>query len=163
MKTNQKISVLFYLNRKKLSNDGKAPIYVRVTIDSHQKENSLSLKCKPSEWDGENKKVLNSNTQAKNINSRLEQAKASIERLFLVLGAQHDYVTPFMLINAFKSPKKLEVKNEDKQKNEGAFNELKERIDKAAKEAFSYFAEVKKAKKIKNEMARNTGWPNLIA
>ncbi len=155
MKTNQKLSVLFFLKRKKLTADGKAPIYVRLTIDSRSNETSLSLKCHPNEWDITKKKVKGNSVDVKNINVQLEQAKASIGRLFLILGAQHEKVTLAALMKAFRTPKNAKSHNVGGQAKEANFGKLKENIDDVSKKAFTYFAEVKKAKKIRNEIALN--------
>jgi hypothetical protein len=45
MKSNQKLSILFWLFKAKATKDGKAPIYVRVTIDGLEDEISLEKRC----------------------------------------------------------------------------------------------------------------------
>ena len=44
MNVKQKLSILFFLKRKKITKDGKVPIYIRITIDGLEDE--LSLGCK---------------------------------------------------------------------------------------------------------------------
>lgn len=57
MYVKQNLSILFYLKRKKMTEDGKAPVYVRVTIDGLEDEISLGIKVKPGHWDNEKKTV----------------------------------------------------------------------------------------------------------
>lgn len=58
MNLSQRLSILFYLKRKKVSKDGKIPIYVRVTIDGLEDEFSLGTKVLAEDWDNETKQVL---------------------------------------------------------------------------------------------------------
>jgi len=57
MYVKQNLSILFYLKRKKITEDGKAPIYVRVTIDDLEDEISLGIKVLPEHWDNKTKSV----------------------------------------------------------------------------------------------------------
>ena len=54
MKSNQKLSLMFWLFKAKATKkDGKAPLYVRITIDGLDDELSLSRKVLPEHWNSE--------------------------------------------------------------------------------------------------------------
>lgn len=50
MKVNQKLSILLMLEKSKASKDGKAPITVRLTVDSKRAELSLGIKVCQDKW-----------------------------------------------------------------------------------------------------------------
>ncbi|WP_229206178.1 Arm DNA-binding domain-containing protein [Dyadobacter fermentans] len=56
MKSNQKLSILFWLFKAKAIKDGKAPIYIRITIDGLDDEISLGKKVHPHDWCNQTKK-----------------------------------------------------------------------------------------------------------
>ena len=49
MKSNQKLSILFWLFKAKTLKDGRAPIYARITIDGAEEEISLGRKSLPKQ------------------------------------------------------------------------------------------------------------------
>ncbi|MGN7887483.1 Arm DNA-binding domain-containing protein [Dyadobacter sp. 22481] len=57
MKFKQNLSLLFWLYRGKASKDGKAPIYVRITIDGTDTDISLGKKIHPDFWNSDAKLV----------------------------------------------------------------------------------------------------------
>jgi len=102
MKSNQKFSILFWLFKAKATKDGKAPIYVRVTIDGLDDEISLGKKVHPYDWCNQTKKVTASGMEAKLINIAIDQARTSLTSQFMVLQSQFECITPKMLKNVFK-------------------------------------------------------------
>ncbi|WP_342086443.1 site-specific integrase [Dyadobacter sp. OTU695] len=101
MKFKQNLSLLFWLYRGKASKDGKAPIYVRITIDGTDTDISLGKKIHPDFWNSDAKLVTATTSEAKMINLKIVQAQAEIEKHFLVLQSQFNHVTPVMLKNAY--------------------------------------------------------------
>ena len=97
MKFKQNLSLLFWLYRGKASKDGKAPIYVRITIDGTDTDISLSKKIHPDFWNSDAKLVTATTSEAKMINLKIVQAQAEIEKHFLVLQSQLNHVKPAML------------------------------------------------------------------
>ncbi|WP_344981061.1 site-specific integrase [Compostibacter hankyongensis] len=97
MNTNQKLSLLIFLNRKKSSADGKAPVYCRITIAGLKEELSLGYKIVPDHWNVKHKRVSPQHKNAAAINLKIKQTKTSLEHEFLKLQALHDRVTPAML------------------------------------------------------------------
>ncbi|ACT92144.1 site-specific integrase [Dyadobacter fermentans] len=102
MKSNQKLSILFWLFKAKATKDGKAPIYVRITIDGLDDEISLGKKVHPYDWCNQTKKVTASGMEAKLINIAIDQARASLTSQFMVLQSQFECITPTMLKNVYK-------------------------------------------------------------
>ncbi|WP_374759746.1 Arm DNA-binding domain-containing protein [Dyadobacter chenwenxiniae] len=63
--SNQKLSILFWLFKAKATKDGKAPIYVRITIEGLEDEISLGKKVHPNHWCSKTKKVTSPGMEAK--------------------------------------------------------------------------------------------------
>ena len=80
MKFKQNLSLLFWLYRGKASKDGKAPIYVRITIDGTDTDISLGKKIHPDFWNSDAKLVTATPAEAKMINLKIVQAQAEIEK-----------------------------------------------------------------------------------
>jgi site-specific recombinase XerD len=116
MKSNQKLSLLFWLFKAKATKkDGKAPLYVRITIDGKEEEISLSRKVHPDYWDTANKKVTDNSPEGKLTNKKMLEATVDLERHFSALQTQHKKVTPLMLKNFYKGLPVLNTKNQPKQ------------------------------------------------
>jgi site-specific recombinase XerD len=116
MKSNQKLSLMFWLFKAKATKkDGKAPLYVRITIDGLDDELSLSCKVLPEHWNSQFKRVSKSEPDSKKINSAIDQARVDLERLFVVLQHEYEDITPLMLKRFYKGlpPIIVEAKPED--------------------------------------------------
>ena len=103
MLNNQKLSILFWLNRGKARNDKFIPIYARVTIDGNRDEISIGKMIQSDNWDNEVKRATKDDPDYKAINSKILQVEASLERHFTVLQTQHERITPLMLKNVFNN------------------------------------------------------------
>ena len=101
MKSNQKLSILFWLFKAKTSKDGRAPIYARITIDGAEEEISLGRKSLPKFWDNKVKLVTEGSIDARITNQKIGQIRADLERHFMVLQSQHLHITPAMLKNVY--------------------------------------------------------------
>ena len=97
MKFKQNLSLLLWLYRGKASKDGKAPIYLRITIDGLDTDISLGQKIHPDFWDGEAKQVRSTGLEAKMINQKIMQAQTDLQRHFMMLQAQFERVSPALL------------------------------------------------------------------
>ena len=69
------VSVLFYIKRAKINNDGICPIYVRVTVNAKRFEFSSNKYINPDKWSVEGSKVKGNNDDARTINSHLAYLK----------------------------------------------------------------------------------------
>lgn len=104
MNVKQKLSILFYLKRKKITQDGMIPLYIRITIDGLEDEISLSCKIRAEHWDNDLKQVLPGEPAWKAINKRISQAKTDIERHFYGMQAKHGLVTPAIVKESYQTP-----------------------------------------------------------
>ncbi|RTY84848.1 site-specific integrase [Flavobacterium sp. ZB4P23] len=75
---NTAVSVLFYIKRSKVNNDGICPIYVRVTVQSKRFEFSSNKFVNPEKWSNEGSKVKGNNEETRSINSHLEYLKSKV-------------------------------------------------------------------------------------
>ncbi len=110
MKVNEKLSVLLILEKSKTSNDGKAPITVRLTVDSKRAELSLGQKIKPDLWNQEAGIASGSSLEARQINTCIDRVKAELRRQYDILSSQHDYVSAAMVKLAYQGKKPQESK-----------------------------------------------------
>lgn len=101
MKIKQNMELLLWLWRSKSNADGRAPIYVRITIDGKLKEISIGEKVFPSHWDNDRKRVTNEEPRHKAINSVLMQAEVDLDRHFMALQSQVERVTSDMVKKAY--------------------------------------------------------------
>ncbi len=70
-------AILSYLRTGRLDNRGKAPIYLRITVNGHRSEFSIKRKIKPEKWNstkgrvkGSSQKVLDLNRYIDDLESR---------------------------------------------------------------------------------------------
>ncbi len=133
----QNLSIMFWLYRSKATaNDPAAPIYIRVTIDGKFKDISLGRKCLPADWDEDSKKVTGGGMQAKITNGKIDQARADLDKHFMVLQTQHELVTPQMLKNVYNGLPAIATKKvavHDRPKTQTLLEAFDEFIDKFAK------------------------------
>ena len=72
---NTTVSVLFYIKRSKVNNEGICPIYVRVTIQAKRFEFSSNKYINPERWSREGSKIKGTNEEARTINRHLDYLK----------------------------------------------------------------------------------------
>lgn len=83
---NQRLYVLFLLERIKINRKGLCPLKCRITYLGKRKLFSIGLFVHPDEWDNE-KQVIVSTSSSIQINDRLEFIKQEINQTFLKLKA----------------------------------------------------------------------------
>jgi hypothetical protein len=76
-KMNKSFSLLFYVKSSKMSADGTAPIYLRVTIDGQRIELSSKRQAIPSKWNTSAQKLTGTGDYARSVNEYLK----TLERL----------------------------------------------------------------------------------
>ena len=117
MNVKQKLSILFYLKRKKATKEGKNPIYVRLTIDGMVDEMSTGHKVLSDDWDNDTKRAKATAPDHKKINKVLRTMETDLERHFDLMLAKHSLVTPSQVKYSYKSPIKGEKDRQDKVEN----------------------------------------------
>ncbi|MGG7035762.1 MAG: site-specific integrase [Flavobacterium sp.] len=75
---NTPVSILFYIKRAKVNNDGICPIYARVTIKAKRFEFSANRYINPEKWSAEGNKIKGNSEEARSINKHLEFIKNDI-------------------------------------------------------------------------------------
>lgn len=100
----QNIPILIFPKKHlaRSAKDGKAPLFVRLTINGKVSEISLGQRILPEYWDKEKKQVVGKDSESKNINRRIIQAQIDLERYFTALEAQYNYITPEMVKNLYE-------------------------------------------------------------
>ncbi len=139
----QKLSILFYLKRKKITSDGKIPLYVRVTIDGLKDEFSSGYKICAADWDNETKRVLPTDPNCKQLNKKLNQLKTDLERHFDLLQVKNGLALPAAVIAAYKTPINGQQQKNDQLEN-AAFSEA---LDAQINSYLKYCDKVEKAYK----------------
>lgn len=72
------LKLLIYIKKSKLDNLGKAPIYVRITIDQQRAELSLCRKIEPSRWSNETGLAKGSSKEVQDLNRHISSIKSKI-------------------------------------------------------------------------------------
>ena len=98
METNQKLNVLFYLNKQR-TKDGETPIYARIYVDGKKSEFNTNHKIRISDWNTTTKRVKSTARNALLINTYLEEVKNQITKLFLLATTTGEPVNSVTLKN----------------------------------------------------------------
>jgi len=64
-------SIPFYLQRNKATKDGKAPIYLRITVNGRRSQISIKRKISITKWNNEAGKVIGTTLEVKELNRYL--------------------------------------------------------------------------------------------
>ena len=75
---NKTLGILFYVKRAKIDDNGKAPIYVRITVDGIRSELSIKRSIELDRWQPSAGKVKGTNEEARSINSYIDTVKMKI-------------------------------------------------------------------------------------
>lgn len=105
MNLNQKFSVRFWLNKRKVNQQGLVPIWARITINGKIAECSTMKQVALSHWDAENSCVTKECRGAKEINKHLVMVEAEITKHYNVLCSTQEYITPEDVKNSYKGIK----------------------------------------------------------
>lgn len=87
---NNKLSILFLLQKVKLNRQGKCPIKCRITFHQDRKEFSTGLFVNPKQWDSRLQKAKPPNEENSFINTQLGLIKNEINQAFLFLQVNEE-------------------------------------------------------------------------
>lgn len=87
---NNKLSILFLLQKVKLNKQGKCPIKCRITFHQDRKEFSTGLFVNPKQWDSRLQKAKPPNEENSFINTQLGLIKNEINQAFLFLQVNEE-------------------------------------------------------------------------
>lgn len=102
MKINERVSLLVMLEKSKMTTDGKAPIFIRLTIDRKRGEMSLGQKVHLQNWDQQKGYMRGASIEARLINNAIDAAVVKIKQLYEHLCCNEDYVSAEMVKNAYQ-------------------------------------------------------------
>ncbi|WP_203256877.1 site-specific integrase [Hyunsoonleella ulvae] len=74
-------SILFFLQKNKVTLDGKAPIYVRVTVNGKRAQISIQRKVLIEKWDSSTGKVKGTSAESRTINSYIDSIRHKLQKL----------------------------------------------------------------------------------
>lgn len=97
MKVNEHLSVTFWIRKSKMSSDGKAPLYCRITIDSKRTPFSTGKKIKPEYWF----ETFAKGPDGTDINKAMIRIRAELSKKYDQLEANNETVTAQMLKDAY--------------------------------------------------------------
>ncbi|MCW3162470.1 site-specific integrase [Chryseobacterium oryctis] len=87
---NNKLSILFLLQKVKVNQQGKCPIRCRITFQQDRKEFSLGLFINPNNWNSKQQKAKPPNEENSFINTQLGLIKNEINQAFLFLQVNEE-------------------------------------------------------------------------
>lgn len=96
MKVNEKLSILFLLEKSK-AKDGLVPITIRLTINSKRSELSLGRSISPELWSQETNRAIGRTADVQAVNNAIDKAKIGLAKHFDALESQHLIVTAEMV------------------------------------------------------------------
>jgi Arm DNA-binding domain len=82
MKINERLALLVMLEKSKMTADGKAPIFIRLTIDGKRAEMSLGQKVHLKNWDQERGYVRGASIEARLINNAIDAAQLKLRQIY---------------------------------------------------------------------------------
>jgi integrase len=94
-------SILFYLQRNKVTKDGKAPIYMRITVNGKRSQISIKRKISIDKWNNEAGKVIGTTTEVKELNRYLNSLEHKIFKIQQKLLDENRPISALLIKNIF--------------------------------------------------------------
>lgn len=102
MKTqNNTFGVIFYLRKYKVTNDGKTPIYARITVNGHRTDVSVKRSIDPANWNANKGMAKGSKEEVVKLNNYLEQYRSGIVESYQKLLLQKKLITAELVKDKF--------------------------------------------------------------
>lgn len=106
---NKTFNLLFYLKKAKINTQGKAHIYMRITIDGKISEISTKQTVLPSKWNSSAQNVKGSSEECKSLNFYLKTFKQKVYDTYHALIRESEPVScEFLRIGYWAGIKKIE-------------------------------------------------------
>lgn len=93
--------ILFYVRKNYVNKRGRVGIMIRITLNGEIVQFSSKLDIDPESWDTQSGKVVGKTSRANQLNSTLEEIKASIIHHYREIERQDSHVTVEKIRNAF--------------------------------------------------------------
>ncbi len=100
MKTTNTFGIVFYL-RKYKGKDGKAPIYVRITVDGKRTDVSLKKDILTTNWNEAKGLAKGKTDEIRNLNTYLEQIRSRLVECYQELQLKKKLITADLIKNKF--------------------------------------------------------------
>jgi site-specific recombinase XerD len=94
-------SILFYLQRNKVTKDGKAPIYLRITVNGKRSQISIKRKISITKWNNEAGKVIGTTLEVKELNRYLNSLEHRVFKIQQKLLDDNRKITALLIKNIF--------------------------------------------------------------
>ena len=99
--SNSHPTITFYLKKSKATEDGRAPIYVRITVDGRRAETSLYRKVPMEEWNSKSNCMGGNTPEAFGVNQQITKVRNQIYAHYQRLSEDDSYVTALQLRDAY--------------------------------------------------------------
>jgi len=86
-------SLFFYIRHKRISKNGTAPIYCRITISKESTAFKLTSEIDPKNWDIKNQKAKGKSLEPNAINKLIDAIKANLKLKYNELLARDSFVS----------------------------------------------------------------------
>ena len=104
MQVKQRLSILFFLKRKRKGVDQDACIYIRITVDGLKEELSMSFMVDADQWDDVKKAALQTHPRWQYVNRKILEARVDIERHFDLMQLKHGVATAKLVKQSYCTP-----------------------------------------------------------
>ena len=100
MKAQSTFSILFWLSKNRVRN-GKAQLFVRITVDGKRAEIATHREVSPLEWDPRAQMVAGKSQEAKEINNHLAIVKAKLLKCQSQIESRDEALTAEKIKNEY--------------------------------------------------------------
>jgi len=97
----QTFSILFFLQRNKASIDGKAPIYLRITVDGKRSQISIKRKIDINKWNNDAGKVTGNSADIRDLNRYLDTIRHKVYKIQHQLQEDDKRITSLIIKNIY--------------------------------------------------------------
>ncbi|WP_346856335.1 site-specific integrase [uncultured Draconibacterium sp.] len=91
------LNVLFVLRRSRTDGTGKAPIYLRITVDGERAELSANRKIDPKKWNSKSQRATGRSEGSRTLNDYLDNLDSKIRRNYNSLYDAGKEISPVVL------------------------------------------------------------------
>jgi integrase len=80
---NSTFSICFFIKKSKLLKSGKAPLFMRITINGNRWETSMQVGVEPEKWDSNKEKARGSDRNSILVNETIDNARYKVQKIKL--------------------------------------------------------------------------------
>jgi hypothetical protein len=98
----QTFSILFFLQRSKTTKDGKAPVYLRITVNGKRSQISIKRKIEVLKWNSKAGKVNGTAREVKELNHYMDSIKHQLYRIQQKLQDEKRHITALIIKDIYQ-------------------------------------------------------------